>query len=545
MSAGPRPSDAPSELPEQSPVSAIRLRFEEEWKAARRPRIEEYLGGAPEPQRAALLRQLLAVELVYLRQGAEPRLQEEYLRRFPAHAALVAEVFRAAPASAPPILADTTDHVAEPGSSKVLLEVLEGPNQGARFEFDRHATLIAGRANTTQLRLADDPYFSRHHFLLEFQPPRCYLRDLGSRNGTLLNGRVVKEAFLKDGDIIGGGRTRIRFTLRPGEGQLLETTLPCLACAAPIPFAIRTSPPDPAFPPSALCPSCRQAMQNRPQPVPGYEIVRQLGRGGMGVVHLARHSTTGQPVALKLIVPEALTSDRAVQMFLREVSVLCQLNHPRIVRFQEVGMARGQFFFAMEYVPTVDLDELLARQSARNAVKTLCGLFCQVLDALGHAHQRGFVHRDVKPANLLISRTGQKLRLKLADFGLAKRFENGGFSGMTRHGDRRGSLPFMAPEQVLDCRTAKPPADLYSTAAALYFWLAGATPHDFSTGKDPYAIILEEDVVPLLERRPELPPGLAAVIHRSIAREPAQRFASAAAMRQALRPFARGPTADQ
>jgi serine/threonine-protein kinase len=443
-----------------------------------------------------------------------------------------------------PVLENTIDHVEVSEGSKVQLEVLEGPNQGARFEFDQHATLIAGRAKDAQLRLADDPYFSRHHFLLEFHPPRGYLRDLGSRNGTQLNGRPVKEAFLKNGDIVGGGRTRIRFTILPSPHQLYQTTVACLACAAPVPVAIAASPGE-AAPPAALCPSCREAIRNRPQPVPGYEIVRQIGRGGMGVVYLARQETSGQPVALKLIVPESVTSDRAVRLFLREVSVLCQLNHPRIVRFHEVGMARGQFFFAMEYVQTVDLKELLAQQPARGAVKTLCGLFCQVLEALSHAHQRGFVHRDVKPSNLLISRTGQKLRLKLADFGLAKKFENGGFSGMTCHGDRRGSLPFMAPEQVLDCRTTRPAADLYSSAAALYFWLANAPPHDFSRGQDPYAVILEEDTVPLQDRRPDLPSGLVAVIHRALAHEPEARFASAAEMRQALLPYAKGVAADQ
>ena len=544
MSGAPRSRDAPAESPPPPSGCGIRLRFEAEWKAGRRPKIEEYLQEAPEAQRPGVLAELLAVELASRRRSGEAVGQEEYLRRFPAHATLVSEVFAAVPAPAAPNLGATVDHVEEPGAARVQLEVLEGPHRGARFAFDRHATLVAGRADDTQLRLADDPYFSRHHFLLEFHPPRCYLRDLGSRNGTLLNGRRVKEAFLEDGDVISGGRTRIRFTTQPAPQPLLETTVPCMACAAPVPVVVEKASPQPAPAPFALCPSCRQAMQEHPQPVPGYEIVRQLGRGGMGVVYLAQRTTNGEPVALKLIVPESVASDRAVRLFLREVSVLCQLNHPRIVRFHEVGMARGQFFFAMEYVPAVDLAQLLARQAPPTAVKTLCGLFCQLLEALHHAHRRGFVHRDVKPSNLLISRTERKLRLKLADFGLAKRFENGGFSGMTRHGDRRGSLPFMAPEQVLDCRTAKPAADLYGAGAALYFWLARATPHDFSTGKDPYAVILEEDIVPLAERRPGLPPGLVALVHRALAREPEQRFASAAAMRQALLPHAKGIGAD-
>jgi hypothetical protein len=97
-------------------------------------------------------------------------------------------------------------------TARIVLEVIAGPNQGARFEFDRHDTFLVGRAPTAHLQLLDDAYFSRHHFLLECQPPRCYLRDLGSSNGTLVNGQKVTECFLRDGDLISGRQN-------DGEGQ--------------------------------------------------------------------------------------------------------------------------------------------------------------------------------------------------------------------------------------------------------------------------------------------------------------------------------------
>jgi serine/threonine-protein kinase len=424
-------------------------------------------------------------------------------------------------------------------ASKVLLEVIEGPHAPLRFEFTRHETFLVGRSRTAHLRLAADRSFSRHHFLLEIDPPRCFLRDLGSRNGTRVNGAKVREAYLKNGDLISGGQTRLRITLEPPGAALAGLSAACLACGAPAGAETIVFDSNVEGCSSYVCGNCRQSWEENPQQVSGYEVVRKLGKGGMGVVYLAKQLATGKLVALKLIVPESAASDRAVQMFLREVSIHSQLVHPRIVRFHEVGMARGQFFFVMEYVNTVNLPELLARQSFALRVKTLSGIFCQTLDALRFAHGRSFVHRDIKPANILVTRMGRKLRTKLADFGLAKNFHNGGFSGMTHQGDICGSLAFMAPEQLLDCRTARPASDIYSVGATFYYLLAGATPHDFALEKDPFAVVLEEDPQPLAQRCPEVPAGLAEIIHRSLARAPEKRFASAAEMRKLLLPYAR------
>ena len=257
-----------------------------------------------------------------------------------------------------------------------------------------------------------------------------------------------------------------------------------------------------------MCPACREAGKDPPQPVPGYEVIRELGRGGMGVVHLARHVATGRLVAVKLIIPECAAGERAVQMFLREISVLSRLDHPAIVRFHEVGSACGQFFFVMDYVEAVDLPALLAGQSPGPATRTACGVVCQALEGLGHAHELGFVHRDIKPSNLLVSREKRKLRVKLADFGLAKNFEGAGLSGMTRHGDIRGSLAYMPPEQVLDCRHAGPAADLFSAAATLYALLARILAAPLPPGARPVRGHPRRGPAPLVERRPDLPPGL-------------------------------------
>jgi serine/threonine-protein kinase len=407
-------------------------------------------------------------------------------------------------------LAATLD--APPPAARVALEVIAGPHRGARFTFDRHETFLVGRAPAANLQLLDDPYFSRHHFLLEVNPPSCYLRDLGSCNGTLVNGRQVRDCHLQDGDVISGGRTQIRFAVHSG----------------PEPEAV-----------AAPAPLDRAA----PQQVPGYEILKELGRGGMGVVYLARRHGTSTNCALKVVVPELAAREQVMQRFLREVNVLSRLDHPRIVRFQEMGTFGGQFYFAMDYVETVNLRGVLAAYPEPTRVAALCGLVCHVLEGLAYAHARGFVHRDVKPANVLVSGPAPKLRARLADFGLAKNFENAGFSAMTREGQVVGTLAFMPPEQVVNARGAQPAVDLYAAGATLYYLLGHRYPYDFGRGKDQLAVILEDPPVPLTRHCPALPAGLAEVVERCLAKDPRDRFATAEDLRQALLPYARPASA--
>jgi serine/threonine-protein kinase len=276
---------------------------------------------------------------------------------------------------------------------------------------------------------------------------------------------------------------------------------------------------------------------------PGYEILRTIGEHGMGIVYLARRRSTGQEVALKVILPESAASPPAQSRFLREVSVLSRLDHPRIVRFHEIGLAQGQFYFAMEYIPTIDLMALLEGLEFAGRARLACGLLCQALEGLGYAHSLGFVHRDVKPSNLLVSREGSQVCAKVSDFGLAKSFEQAGFSGLTHDDQVVGSIAFMAPEQTLAARYARPSVDIYASGATLYYLLSGQVPHEFGAGCDHLVVIREDEPVPLERRCTDVPWGLAEVVHRALAKEPPNRFATAKALHRALRPFARGPAA--
>jgi eukaryotic-like serine/threonine-protein kinase len=422
---------------------------------------------------------------------------------------------------------------------EVVLTVTDGPHQGREFTFAEHDTFLVGRSKRAHFQLvAKDMYFSRLHFLVEVNPPRVRVIDMKSRNGTWVNGQRVPSADLKDGDKIKAGHTILRVALRYGPGEKPEE-------------ALTVAPPPPAA-------SAGTAATQAASPViPGYHLERELGRGGMGVVYLAREEASEQAVALKTITPAVTPTGSQVERFLREARILEQLRHPNIVAFRAMGEAGGLLWFAMEYVPGTDAARLL-REEGPLPVKTAVRMICHVLQALEHAHAKGFVHRDIKPANILLEigqgdkETGRQgdtetrrlgaatLTAILADFGLARVYQTSQISGLTLAGDIGGTAKFMPPEQITNYREVKPPADQYSVAATLYNLLTGAGVYDFKGGGiEAIAMILDEDPVPIQKRRPELVEKLAAVIHKALAREPGDRFADVSEFRKALLPFSK------
>jgi serine/threonine-protein kinase len=407
--------------------------------------------------------------------------------------------------------------------------------------------------------MPEDVALSRDHFLIEINPPRCEVRDLGSTNGTFVNQARVDRARLRSGDQISAGqsvfRVRVegepavaamspqspgvqadRFTLGPG-----GLPVACAGCGQFAPPGIDIaagSHVDVRDSITWLCDGCRAEVTVMPQPVPHYTTLREIGRGAMGVVYLSQHNQTGRRVALKLIVPESAAARSAVERFLREMTVISQLKHPNIVEWLEQGTTRGRFWFAMEYVAGSNLEALAAADPGRYPIDQACRMACQVLKGLEHAHSLGFVHRDIKPENILIGRSDTGLIAKISDFGLAKSFRSIGLSGLTFSGEMRGTIPFMPPEQMLDFKTVLPSGDLYATAATLYYLISGTFLYDqVSEGGDLIRTLLEEVPVPIQTRRSDVPPALGGVLQKCLARDPKDRYPTASAMRKALRPF--------
>jgi serine/threonine protein kinase len=274
--------------------------------------------------------------------------------------------------------------------------------------------------------------------------------------------------------------------------------------------------------------------------IEGYTLLRELGRGGMGAVWLARHDATGREVALKVMLPQVAADARAIKRFLQEVANTRVLNHPNVVRLGDAGYSQGVFYLTLDYCEGGSVAGLVQQCGGKVPVDEAVAITLQALDGLDYAHNvfgpgRGLVHRDLKPANLFLSGAGSGRVVRVGDYGLAKAFDDAGLSGATRTGDIGGTPHFMPRQQVIDFKYAGSEVDVWAMAASLYNLLTGAVPRDFSSGRDPWLVVLETPPVPIRQRLPSLPPALAGVIDQALKEEPRIFFQTAAALREALK----------
>jgi serine/threonine-protein kinase len=427
---------------------------------------------------------------------------------------------------------------------QVNLKVLAGPYQGRVFSFTQADTFLIGRTADSHLYLPEDRFFSRHHCLLEITPPHCRLRDLGSTNGTFVNGRRVAEADLKNGDQIQGGETvllvEVGETVANAGASTAEQTIQptivaveCLNCGRHEEAQSSADEKQVSF----LCEDCRIEMKNSPQPIPGYDMVRLLGRGGMGCVMLGRNQQTGATVAIKTLLPEFAVTDKAMKRFMREIDVASALKHSNIVEFIDRGMHNGVVYLVTEFVNGADAAKLADERGGRLPPQETIAIITQVLDALSYAHQQGYIHRDIKDQNILVSGTWPNASAKLTDFGLAKSFTQSGMSGVTVAGEMAGTLAYMPPEQLKNFRDVKPQSDLYAVGMTAYSLLTNELALNIprtSSMADTIRAIFEQPTVPLRERAPHLPAQVCEIIDRALVKDPAQRWRSAQAMRTAL-----------
>lgn len=485
-------------------------------------------------------------------------------------------------------------------AATVTLTVTEGGLRGRTFVYAERTTCILGRADGCEPQLPSDDHHrtvSRHHCLLDINPPDVRVRDFGSLNGTYLNGAkigqrdigqtpeeaaaiVFPEHDLSDGDEIKLGDTVLKVSIvsskrcvgcgleipdreRVLAGADIDSTR-CEACRdtvkpdSPDPTPIltpsrcalcgREAPDKRGRDPSGeLCTDCvadpervlrylvelARAGDDHLSGIRGYTLLRELGRGGMGAVYLARYDTTGQHVALKVMLPKVAAHADARTRFLREIDVSRGLRHPHIVELLDAGTSHGTFFFTLEYCEHGSLHALVGRRGGTLAVDEAVTLAVQALDGLDHAHRRGVVHRDLSPQNILLAGEGAPAA-KVTDFGLAKAFDQAGLSGLTRTGTVAGKPVFMPRQQVINFKHAQPDADVWALAACLYWALTGAHPRDFPARQDPWQVVLQTDPVPIRERDRAVPATLAQVIDHALQDRPTIGFATTAEFREAL-----------
>jgi tRNA A-37 threonylcarbamoyl transferase component Bud32 len=333
----------------------------------------------------------------------------------------------------------------------------------------------------------------------------------------------------------------------------IDSCMPCLAALAELALgSARTllgllQQPNPRTLPEAL-----DRLRERPPPLPeppatrgeergpfagppGYEILEELGRGGMGVVFKARQLKADWTVALKMILPGKLDRE-SVARFYREARATAQVRHPHVAQLYEVGEHDGQPFFSMEYCPGGNL----ARKLAGNPLppREAAEVVLRLAQGVEAAHQQGVIHRDLKPLNVLLVAEGTTVTAKITDFGLARKLDE---AGQTHTGAIFGTPAYMAPEQARGRgHEAGPPADIWALGAILYECLTGRPPFLAVTDFETLLQVINHEPAGVRRLNPAVPSDLETICLKCLRKDPDRRYSSASALAEDLGRFLRG-----
>ncbi|MBX3475025.1 MAG: protein kinase [Planctomycetes bacterium] len=356
------------------------------------------------------------------------------------------------------------------------LLVEKGPDRGKAVAIGAGQQVVVGRDNAANLQLSDN-MCSRRHFLIAAKGSVFGLKDLGSANGTLVNGRRMASAHrLEYGDTIQIGETLISWL--PDEqsdrsGGLIG------------------------------------------QQIGGYRIEQRLGRGAMGTVYKATQMSLGRTVALKVLSPELTKDPKFCDMFLKEARAAGGLNHSNIIQVYDVGDEAGQYFFSMEYAAKGSVLDELSQQKTLPLARAI-KVIRDACAALDYAERKGLVHRDIKPDNLMVTEDDT---VKLGDLGLAMstvelEAEQDGVFG-TPH--------YIAPEQAMG-KPIDHRADIYALGASFYRVLSGRTLFEGATVKEILKKQVREPHAPITNFVPDCPKGISTIIDRMLVKNPAERY---------------------
>ncbi len=258
----------------------------------------------------------------------------------------------------------------------------------------------------------------------------------------------------------------------------------------------------------------------------GYVIERELGRGGMGVVYLARDIKLNRRCALKMILAGSHSSSTEIDRFLTEAQAIARLQHPGIVQVFEIGEYEGKPFMALEFCDGGSLDGKLRKNPLKptDAAK----LVRQLARAMQAAHDSQVIHRDLKPANVLLATvkgpSGKVVTPKITDFGLAKKLDE---HGATRTGSVMGTPSYMPPEQADGRKDVGPAADIYALGAILYECLTGRPPFKAATALDTVLQVVTQEPVPVRQLNPQAPMDLETIAHKCLQKDPKKRYGTA------------------
>jgi hypothetical protein len=424
-------------------------------------------------------------------------------------------------------------------NAKVHLQVKGGSEDGRVFTFAEHDTFVFGRMDDCHACIANDNQVSRHHFILETNPPHACLRDLGSLNGTCVNDtkfggrksgetpeqgakRRYPEVELSHGDAIRVGKTTLHVVIETPKEPPKHKADPAFA------DLLSLSPKQLAL---LLFGDPKKPGRNAKLMIPGYQIEAEIGRGGFGVVYRARRPADNSLAAIKVMLARVDSDDTAIGRFQREIEIVSQLQHPHVVRLFKNGNSGAIFYLLTEYCDGGNAWDLMRKNGGRLTVAQTTPIILQTLSGLAYAHTAGIVHRDIKPQNILMHRG----EARLSDFGLSKSFEQAGLSGLTMTGRHAGTSYFMPREQITNFKYMKPDSDVWSMGATIYNMLTGDFPYPFNKGRDPIDVILNDDIVPIGQRDKKIPKNMCAVLDKALNKKARDRFQTAAEMLAAMK----------
>lgn len=265
-----------------------------------------------------------------------------------------------------------------------------------------------------------------------------------------------------------------------------------------------------------------------------YELLRVLGRGGMGAVLEARHRAIGERVAVKVMLPSSHAAPDGPARFLREARAAFGISNEHVARVLDAGTTNdGHPYLVMELLEGSDLASVLSQRGPLPLGEAV-DYVEQIADALSAAHQRGIVHRDVKPANVFVTQRNGRPFLKVLDFGIAKAVDSNA-THLTSGVATVGTIPYMSPEQLTASRDVDPRADVWSLGVVLYELVTGRRPFDAPSGAELIVAIMQMAPPPLRALRPDAPDALANVVVQGLRKNRDERFSSVDAFARAAR----------
>lgn len=253
-----------------------------------------------------------------------------------------------------------------------------------------------------------------------------------------------------------------------------------------------------------------------------YRLVELIGEGGMAQVYKAECSILCRTVAIKILRPQYASDAEFVERFRREARAAASLSHPNIVSIYDVGQEDGMDYIVMEYLPGCTLKQII-KDEAPLSIERALEITRQIAEGLNHAHQRNIVHRDIKPHNILVTPDGH---IKVTDFGIARAISAG---SLTQAGEVMGSVQYSSPEQAKG-EPVGPQSDLYSLGCVLYELLTGVVPFKGDTQIAIALQHLQDEVISIRQHRPDIPPGVEAIVKKAMAKDLSKRYPSAMAL---------------